>query len=95
MTTEKLYYQDPLLKTFTAQVLTCTETEGGYAVTLSATAFYPEGGGQACDTGALDDARVLDVREKGDDIIHLCDKAFTPGATVTGAIHWERRLDLA
>ena len=93
MTTEKLYYQDPLLKTFTTEVLSCTETENGYEVTLSATAFYPEGGGQSCDIGSLGNAQVLDVRERGEEIVHLCDKALTPGETVTGAIDWERRLD--
>lgn len=95
MQTQKLYYEDPLLKTFTAQVLTCTETENGYEITLSATAFYPEGGGQACDLGTLEHATVLDVRERGEDIIHLCDKPLTPGETVTGTLDWDRRLDLA
>lgn len=95
MKTEKLYYQDPLLKTFTATVLTCSQTENGYEVTLSATAFYPEGGGQACDLGYLENAEVLHVREKGEDIIHLCDKPLTPGETVTGSLNWARRLDLA
>ena len=95
MLTEKLYYQDPLLKTFTATVLTCSQTENGYEVTLSATAFYPEGGGQACDLGYLENAEVLHVREKGEDIIHLCDKPLTPGETVTGSLNWARRLDLA
>lgn len=95
MQTQKLYYEDPLMKTFSAQVLSCAETEGGYEVTLSATAFYPEGGGQACDLGTLEHATVLDVRERGEEIIHLCDKPLTPGETVTGAIDWDRRLDLA
>ena len=42
--TEKLYYQDAGLLTFTARVLDCREAPGGWAVTLSRTAFYPEGG---------------------------------------------------
>ena len=46
MNAEKLYYQDCHLRQFEAQVLTCQQTEKGYQVTLSQTAFYPEGGGQ-------------------------------------------------
>lgn len=93
MVTEKLYYQDPLLKTFTAEVLSCVERETGFTVTLSATAFYPEGGGQAWDTGTLDSANVLAVREDGEEIIHLCDQPLPVGKTVTGNLNWERRLD--
>ena len=94
METEKLYYQDCNIKSFTAKVTGCEETKGGYAVTLEATAFYPEGGGQPCDLGVLGDAEVLDVREKEDKILHLCDKPLKVGSTVTGSIDWERRLDL-
>ena len=94
METRKLYYEDCHLQEFTATVISCEETEKGFRVALDATVFYPEGGGQACDLGALGDARVLDVREDGEQIIHLCDKALPTGATVTGKIDWARRLDL-
>ena len=65
METRKLYYEDSHLREFTARVVSCEETEKGFAVILDATAFYPEGGGQACDLGTLGDAKVLDVRERG------------------------------
>ena len=91
METRKLYYEDCHQKTFTARVLDCEETEKGWAVVLDRTAFYPEGGGQACDLGTLGDANVLDVREKGESIVHLCDKPLS--GTVTGSINWERRFD--
>ena len=48
---EKLYYIDPEIKEFTATVTGCSKTEKGWEVTLDATAFYPTGGGQACDLG--------------------------------------------
>ena len=92
METGQLYYEDCHQKSFTAQVLSCEETEKGYAVVLDQTAFYPEGGGQACDLGTLGDAKVLDVREKGTVIVHLCDKPVT--GTVTGTLDWQRRFDL-
>ena len=63
METRKLYYEDSHIKEFTATVLTCEEREKGYLVTLDQTAFYPEGGGQACDLGTLGDTRVLDVQD--------------------------------
>ncbi len=94
METRKLYYEDCLLQEFTATVTACKETEKGWAVYLDATAFYPEGGGQACDTGMLGDAKVLSVRETEDGICHLCDKALPVGETLKGAIDWQRRFDL-
>ena len=71
--TRKLYYEDCHLAEFTAAVTGCEPVKGGFAVTLDATAFYPEGGGQACDLGALGGVRVLDVQEHGEEILHLCD----------------------
>ena len=94
MDTRKLYYEDCHLTQFSATVTGCAQVEKGYAVTLDTTAFYPEGGGQACDLGALGDANVLDVREKGEDIIHLCDRALAVGEVVTGRIDYRRRFDL-
>ena len=94
METKKLYYADCHLQTFTARVLNCREAEKGWFVTLDATAFYPEGGGQACDLGTLGTAKVLDVREEGERILHLCDAPLSAGEEVTGEIDWTRRFDL-
>lgn len=94
METRKLYYEDCRLREFSATVTACTQTEKGFLVELDATAFYPEGGGQACDLGTLGQANVLDVRERGERILHLCDKALPAGETVNGRIDWGRRLDL-
>ena len=93
MEVRKLYYEDSHRKEFTATVTGCTETKNGWEVILNATAFYPEGGGQPWDTGTLDDANVLSVKEQGEDIIHLCDKPLAVGSSVTGKIDWDRRLD--
>ena len=94
MEVKKLYYEDSHLQRFTATVTSCNATKGGYAVTLTATAFYPEGGGQPCDLGVLGDAQVLDVREKDGDIVHLCHKPLPVGGEVGGVIDWQRRFDL-
>ena len=90
--TEKLYYKDSHLQEFDAAVLACTQVENGWEITLDATAFYPLGGGQAADTGVLDGVRVLDTREKGEEIIHLCDGPLTVGKTVHGKIDYDNRF---
>ena len=94
METKKLYYVNCHMKSFSAKVLECRASDKGWLVTLDATAFYPEGGGQACDLGTLGLARVLDVREEGETVVHLCDSPLEPGTEVTGEIDWQRRFDL-
>ena len=92
--TRKLYYEDSHLDRFTARVTGCESQEEHWKITLDATAFYPEGGGQACDTGTLGGVRVLDVREQGEEVIHLCDGPLEVGTSVEGVICWDRRFDL-
>ena len=94
MQTRKLYYENSHQTEFSAVVLCCEPVQKGWQVVLDATCFYPEGGGQACDLGTLGGAAVLDVQEKGEQILHLCDKPLEVGATVTGKIDWDRRFDL-
>ena len=93
METEKLYYQDPFLREFTATVLTCEPGKTGYLVTLDRTAFYPEGGGQPADHGTINGIPVTDVHEKGGVILHNLDDSVEIGETVTGVLDWERRWD--
>ena len=92
MQTRKLYYEDSHLRSFTAEVLSCEKTEKGCEVVLSATAFYPEGGGQAADTGFLNGVRVLDTRERGEAIVHLCEAPLDVGMEVEGTIDWAARF---
>ncbi|MBQ3215081.1 MAG: alanyl-tRNA editing protein [Oscillospiraceae bacterium] len=90
--TRKLYYEDSHLYRFQANVVSCEENEKGYAVILDATAFYPEGGGQACDLGTLNGVSVLDVQEQGKDVVHYCANPVT--GSVEGIIDQNRRFDL-
>lgn len=92
METRKLYYEDSHTRTFSAKVLSCEKTEKGYAVILDATAFYPEGGGQAADTGTLGNAKVLDTRERGEQVVHTCNGPLNPGETVEGHIDYDARF---
>lgn len=92
MKTKRLYETDAYCREFTARVLSCTPAEGGYAVVLDKTAFFPEGGGQAADTGALDSVAVTDVQLQGDTVIHMAADPLPVGETVTGRIDWEQRF---
>lgn len=92
--TSRLYYEDVYKKEFTAKVLECREGKNGYRIILDASAFYPEGGGQPCDTGYLDDVKVVEVHEKDGELLHYTEKALEVGKIVHGVIDWERRFDL-
>lgn len=89
---ERLYYEDSHLREFTATVTACEPDKKGYRITLSRTAFFPEGGGQYADTGVLGNVRVLDVREKDGRIYHLTDGSLQEGTRVTGQIDFEERF---
>ena len=89
--TQKLYEEDPYLRTFRARVLSCEREKHGWAVVLDRTAFFPEGGGQPGDQGVLDRVNVLDTRERGDKVVHLTDAPLPVGSQVTGGIHWPLR----
>ncbi len=92
--TRTLYYEDPFMREFDAEVLKVMD---GWVV-LDRTAFYPEGGGQPCDTGVLtvdgEEVRVTDVQKVGRVILHRIERPelFKPGARVHGRLDWGRRI---
>ncbi len=91
--TEKLYDRDSHLQEFSAAVISCEEYFENWAVELSATAFFPEGGGQGSDRGFIDNAKVSDVQVKDGKIIHITDSPLPIGETVTGTLDFNRRFD--
>ena len=94
MATERVYYTDPYLTEADAAVRSCTRTERGWELLLDRTVFYPTGGGQPCDLGTIEGARVLEVCERGGEVVHLCDAPVQAGRTVRCVIDWARRFDL-
>jgi alanyl-tRNA synthetase len=63
-----------------------------WRVKLDRTAFYPASGGQPHDMGRLGDARVVDVIDEEDEVIHIVDKPIAIGS-VQGIVDWSRRFD--
>ncbi|HWP50388.1 MAG TPA: alanyl-tRNA editing protein [Clostridia bacterium] len=94
MPVKRLFRESPYQTEFLATVLSCTPQGSHFAVELDATCFYPEGGGQPADTGTLGNAKVLDVHEKDESIVHTIDTQLGIGETVTGRIDWLRRFSL-
>src|SRR6267143_2237999 len=101
MTTRRLYYDDPFEREFSARVMSCEvlppDVNSGITSTvlgliLDRTAFYPTSGGQPNDLGKIADANVLDVRDEGDEIIHVVDRR-PESPDVIGCINWPRRFD--
>ena len=92
MQTRKLYYESAYTRQFAARVLSCEKADGGWAVSLDATAFFPEEGGQSADTGTLGGTMVLDVRERDGVVTHLTDAPLPVGETVEGELDWAARF---
>jgi misacylated tRNA(Ala) deacylase len=100
MSTELLFRDDAYLKTAAARVLAV----GARGIELDRTVFYPLGGGQAGDTGALVRASgeripIADTRkgETPDRVLHLPATGAPlpePGEAVSLEIDWPRRYRL-
>lgn len=94
--TKELFYEDPYMKSFEAQVL---GTVNGKYVVLDQTCFYPEGGGQPADHGTLtvngQTSKVIDAQRVGNIIIHLVEGGLPEkGSKMMGEIDWHRRSSL-
>jgi alanyl-tRNA synthetase len=91
--TERLYYTDPYLTDFDADVLDVRQEEGRPAVVLNRTAFYPTSGGQPADLGTLGGVDVIDVVEKADGAIVHVVEGQAPEGHVSGRVRWDRRFE--
>ena len=100
MSTELLFRDDAYLKTAAARVLAASER----GIELDRTVFYPLGGGQAGDTGALVRASgeripIADTRKGGtpDSVLHIPASGAPlpePGEPLGLEIDWARRYRL-
>ncbi len=90
--TQKLFYENMYLQHFSATVTGCESAQDRWHITLDATAFYPEGGGQPGDTGYLGNVRVIDTHSRRDEVIHITDGPIQPSEKIEGKIDWEPRF---
>jgi alanyl-tRNA synthetase len=92
--TQRHYYNDAYTATFTAQIVEWLRVKDQRAVILDATYFYPTGGGQPNDLGAIADVPLLDVFTRDDDkaVVHVLSAEVTD-AQVTCQVDWLRRFD--
>jgi misacylated tRNA(Ala) deacylase len=94
-----LYQTDSYLNKFEAEVI--SHDPEAHAVILNQTAFYPGGGGQPADSGALSIQgsryRISRAKKAGEHVLHLVEGDLplpAIGAAIQGEIDWERRYQL-
>ncbi len=101
MSTHRIYYDDSYVQAFSARVLSCLPAEPfaspagtvpAWEVLLDQSAFYPTSGGQPNDLGCIGEAKILDVRDEAEEIVHIVDREVETGS-VQAAINWPHRFD--
>lgn len=105
---DRLYYSDSFLKTFTARVTDVRElvrVDGNsmWQIALDRSAFYPTSGGQPFDTGLLratsPAGAVLEIaveeveEDEAGTVWHLVRSPLTAGTSIHGHVNWDRRFD--
>jgi alanyl-tRNA synthetase len=104
---ERLYYSDSFLKSFTGVVTAVREVAGSsgdavWQMALDRTTFYPSSGGQPFDTGVLREtvpgaALEIAVEQVEEDeegtVWHFARRAIGEGSQIEGRIDWDRRFD--
>src|SRR5947208_16779872 len=94
METERLYYNDPYLLEFDANIIETRPVGDRLGIILDKSAFYPTSGGQPNDFGTINGVPLVDCLEDeaSGNIIHLIEGTVN-GPSVQGRIDRVRRMD--
>lgn len=109
MITRKLFQEDVYKKDCISTILEVHGTgskEDPFLLVLDATVFFPEGGGQPCDLGTIENVPVVNVFEKSGVVFHTLQHFDVPnksdshlhkavweaGEKVNCRLDWERRF---
>ncbi|MDI3473739.1 MAG: hypothetical protein PWR30_62 [Candidatus Woesearchaeota archaeon] len=92
LSTEKLFIENPYLKEADAEVIRIE----GNNVWLDKTIFYAFSGGQASDSGSINNIALTDVQKDGESIVHILSGApdFKEGDIVHLKLDWDKRYSL-
>src|SRR5438093_1361214 len=94
METERLYYNDPYLLEFDANIIETRPVGDRLGIILDKTAFYPTSGGQPNDLGTINGLPLVDCLEDeaSGNVIHVIEGTIS-GSSVHGRIDPARRAD--
>lgn len=90
--TYRIYDKDCNIFEFSAIVLSCTKNGDFYDTVLDKTAFFPNAGGQSCDTGKIGDTDVCNMRQENGTLIHVCKEPLEEGKEYFCSLNKEERL---
>lgn len=92
MSTEKIFETRGDVYQTDAVVTDCQATEGGFAVTLDQTVFFPGGGGQEADVGTINGISVIKLKEVGQDVVHILPYPLEVGQSVKCELDVDTRV---
>lgn len=90
---EKLYYENPYMNEFTAEILNIVEKDNKYHVELDRTYFYPGSENMPCDIGEISSMPVSYVYEDGEKIYHVLDTKPIKIHKVKCTINWIKKYN--
>ncbi|RPI20653.1 MAG: alanyl-tRNA editing protein [Acidobacteria bacterium] len=86
------YEKNAYLTELKTEVVQAGSEKGKHFVVLRDTVFYPEGGGQPCDQGLINDVPVSSVRQENGKVHHYVERPLERGPALA-VIDWSRRYD--
>ncbi|MBM7869972.1 alanyl-tRNA synthetase [Clostridium pascui] len=90
---EKLYYENPYMNEFTAEILNIVEKDNKYHVELDKTYFYPGSENMPCDTGEISSIPVIYVYENDEKVYHVLETKPIKIHKVKCTINWSKKYN--